>query len=57
MREHYDFTKMKGKKSLRQIFEATCHYAEHYLKEYESTLPDTRLKMTPERHDGVNKYN
>jgi hypothetical protein len=56
MREHYDFTKMKGKKSLRQIFEATCHYAEHYLKEYESTLPDTRLKMTPERHDGVNKY-
>ena len=34
----------------------TAYPTEHYLKEYESTLPDARLKMTPERHDGVNKY-
>ena len=31
----------------------TAYPAEHYIKEYEATLPVARLKMTPERHDGV----
>jgi hypothetical protein len=34
----------------------TAHPIEHYLKEYEATLPGARLKMTPERHDGVKTY-
>ena len=29
---------------------------EHYIQEYEATLPESRMKMTPERHDGVKKY-
>jgi hypothetical protein len=34
----------------------TAHPTEHYIKEYEATLPEARLHMTPERHDGVKKY-
>ena len=34
----------------------TAHALEHYLREYEATLPAARLQMTPERHDGVKKY-
>jgi hypothetical protein len=34
----------------------TAHPTEHYIKKYEATLPEARLQMTPERHDGVNKY-
>jgi len=34
----------------------TGYPTEHYIKEYEATLPETRMKMTPERHDSVKKY-
>ena len=34
----------------------TAHPAEHYIKEYEATLPESRLEMTPQRHDGIKKY-
>jgi hypothetical protein len=34
----------------------TAHPTEYYLKKYEATLPEARLQMTPERHDGVKKY-
>jgi hypothetical protein len=34
----------------------TAYPTEHYLKEYEATLPEARLHMTPERHDGFKKY-
>jgi hypothetical protein len=29
---------------------------EPYLRDYEDSLPAVRLQMTPERHDGVKKY-
>lgn len=31
----------------------TAYPVEDYLKEYESTLPESRLLLTPEKHDGV----
>jgi hypothetical protein len=31
----------------------TAHPTEHYLKEYEATLPEARLQMIPERHDSI----
>ena len=34
----------------------TAYPTEYYIKEYEATLPDSRMEMTPERHDGVKKY-
>ena len=34
----------------------TAHPLEHYIDEYEKSLPEGRLQMTPERHDGVKKY-
>lgn len=34
----------------------SAYPTEHYLKEYEASLPEARLQMTPERHDGVKKY-
>jgi hypothetical protein len=34
----------------------TAHPLEHYIKNYEESLPESRLLMTPERHDGVKKY-
>jgi len=34
----------------------TAHPIDHYLKEYEATLPKARLQMTPEMHDGVKKH-
>jgi len=34
----------------------TAHSLEHYITEYEKSLPEARLQMTPERHDGVKKY-
>jgi hypothetical protein len=33
----------------------TAYPTEHYLKEYEATLPEARLQMMPERHDGDKK--
>jgi hypothetical protein len=34
----------------------TAYPTDHYIKEYEATLPESRMTMTPERHDGVKKY-
>ena len=34
----------------------TAHPTEHYIKEYEASLPESWLEMTPERHDGVKQY-
>ena len=34
----------------------TAHDIEHYLKEYEATLPEARLLMTPEISGFKNKY-
>jgi len=34
----------------------TAYQTEHYISEYEKELPEARLMMTPERHDGVKKY-
>jgi hypothetical protein len=34
----------------------TAHGLEHYLKEYEATLPEARLLMSPEISDFENKY-
>ncbi len=31
----------------------TAHPTEKYLREYEATLPEARLLMTPEKHDGT----
>ena len=34
----------------------TAHETEHYLKEYERTLPEVRLLMTPEKSGFKNKH-
>ena len=34
----------------------TADTIEHYLQEYEVTLPTTCLEAAPERHDGVKKF-
>ncbi len=34
----------------------TAHPIEHYIDEYENSLPEACLQMTPERHDGIKKY-
>jgi hypothetical protein len=34
----------------------TAQPIEHYLKEYEATLPPACLEAAPERHDGLKKY-
>ncbi len=33
-----------------------AHPIEKYIEEYESSLPEARLMMAPERHDGNKKY-
>ena len=39
--------------NLEIVVTGTAHKLEHYIKKYEKSLPKARLKMTPERHDGV----
>jgi hypothetical protein len=34
----------------------TAHDIDHYLIEYEATLPEARLTMSPEKSGFVNKY-
>jgi hypothetical protein len=34
----------------------TARPTEHYIQEYEATLPEARMQMIPERHDGAKKY-
>ena len=34
----------------------TAYKTEYYLKEYESTLPEARLLMTPEKSGFINKH-
>jgi hypothetical protein len=38
------------------VVTGTAYPLEHYIDEYEKSLPEARLQMTPERHDGVKKY-
>ena len=38
------------------VVTGTAHPLDYYIEEYERSLPEERLQMAPERHDGVKKY-
>ncbi len=42
--------------NLEIVVTGTAHPIEHYIGEYEKSLPEAWLEMTPERHDGLKKF-